>query len=68
MIGYYILSGILFLFLLGVTSIICDTIFNKEEEEIVLVHRKPQEENFAKFIADNYTDADYDDVDEGLGF
>ena len=67
MIGYYILGGILFLFCLGVISIICDALFNKEEE-IVLVHRKTPEENFAKFIGDNYVDADYDDVNDGLGF
>ena len=68
MIGYYILGGILFLFCLGVTSIICDALFNKEEE-IVLVHRKPPEENFANFIADKYSDDyDYDDVNDGLGF
>jgi len=68
MIGYCILGGILFLFSLGVTSIICDALFNKEEE-IVLVHRKPPEENFVNFIADKYSDDyDYDDVDKGLGF
>lgn len=56
------------MFCLGVTSIICDALFNKEEE-IVLVHRKPPEENFVNFIPDKYSDDyDYDDADKGLGF
>jgi uncharacterized membrane protein len=59
MIGYCILGGILIVFLFGVTSIICDAIYNKEED-FIFVQRKPKED-FAKFIADNYTDADYDD-------
>ena len=66
MIGYYILGGVLFLFLFGVTSIICDAIYNKEED-FIFVQKKLPQENFAKFIADNYIDADYDDMDENLG-
>lgn len=69
MLGYYILGCILFLFFIGVGSMICDMIFNKEED-IVLVQRKSQQENFTNFIADKYadTDYDYDDVGDGLGF
>ena len=62
--GYYILAGILFLFLIGIGSIVCDIIFNTEEE-IVFIKKPIQQENFARFIADNYTD---DDDDKGLGF
>ena len=62
--GYYILAGILFLFLIGIGSIVCDIIFNTEEE-IVFIKKPIQQENFARFIADNYSD---DDEDKGLGF
>lgn len=62
--GYYILAGILFLFLIGIVSVVCDIIFNTEEE-IVFIKKPIQQENFARFIADNYSD---DDEDKGLGF
>jgi hypothetical protein len=61
--GYYILAGILFLFLIGIGSIVCDIIFNTEEE-IIFIKKPIQQENFARFIADNYTDDD----DKGLDF
>jgi len=61
--GYYILVGILFLFLIGIGSIVCDIIFNTEEE-IVFIKKPIQQENFTNFIADNYMD----DEDTGLGF
>jgi hypothetical protein len=60
MIGYCILGGVLFLFSLGITSIVCDNIFNKEED-FVFIKKKPPQENFARFIAEDYTDANYDD-------
>jgi hypothetical protein len=61
--GYCILAGILFLFLIGIGSIVCDIIFNTEEE-IVFIKKPIQQENFTNFIADNYMD----DEDTGLGF
>lgn len=62
--GYYILSVILIIFFIGIISIICDMILNKEEEIIFKSKPAPQE-NFAKFIVDNYHD---DDDDRALGF
>ena len=58
--GYYILVGILTIFFIGIISIIYDMVFNVEEETII--RNKPaQQENLARFISDDYTDADYDD-------
>jgi len=58
--GYYILGGILIVFFIGIISIVYDMVFNVEEE-IIIRNKLPQQQNFARFIADDYTDADYDD-------
>lgn len=60
MVGYCIVFGILFLFLFGSASLICDAIFNKEEE-IVIRKQKPQPEtDLAHFVSDDY------DIDDEL--
>ena len=61
--GYYILAVILIIFFIGIISLICDMVFNIEET-IVFTHKRAKQENFAKFIADNY----YDDDDKAIGF
>ena len=58
--GYYILGGILIVFFIGIISIVYDMVFNVEEE-IIVRNKLTQQQNFARFIADDYTDADYDD-------
>jgi hypothetical protein len=53
--GYYIISGILFLFLFGSVSIICDIFLNQEEKEIVIRKRVTQpEDSPAQFLSDDY--------------
>ena len=66
MVGYYIVSGILFIFFLGISSIFLDNIFTIQDEEIYYVEKPKQPvENLAQFIVDDY---DYDDDDKALGF
>lgn len=60
MIGYYLVSGVLFLFLIGSGSIICDMFLNKEE---VITIRKPtqkQESSLEQLISNDY------DIDNDL--
>ena len=59
--GYYILGGILFLFSLGMISLICDVLF-KEEDIIFMFKRKKKqpESDLAQFVADDY------DIDNNL--
>ena len=66
MIGYYIVSGILFIFFLGVSSIFLDNIFTIQDEEVYEQPKQPVE-NLAQFIIDDYK-YDYDDDDKALGF
>ena len=55
MAGYYIISGILFLFLFGSVSILCDIFLNQEEKAIVIRKRKSQPEaSPAQFLSDDY--------------
>jgi hypothetical protein len=67
MVGYYIISGILVIFFLGISSIFLDNMFTIQDEEIYIEQPKQPVENLAQFIVDDY-EYDYDDDDKALGF
>jgi hypothetical protein len=55
MAGYYIISGILFLFLFGSVSILCDIFLNQGKKEIVIRKRATQPEaSPAQFLSDDH--------------
>jgi hypothetical protein len=55
MAGYYIISGILFFFLFGSVSIVCDMFLNQEEKEIVIKKRATEPESSpTQFLSDDY--------------
>ena len=53
MIGYYLISGVLFLFFVGSVSIICDMILNKEKQ---IVMRKPKNKIVPPISDDDFFD------------
>jgi hypothetical protein len=53
MIGYYLVSGALFLFLVGSGSIICDMILNKEKQIVI---RKPKNKIAPPISDDDFFD------------
>ena len=53
-IGYYLLSGVLFLSFIGLLSVVCDMIWNKEK---IIITRKSKTD-LAQFASNDY---EYDD-------
>ena len=58
-IGYYLISGVLFLFFVGSGSIIYDMAWNKEKQIFI---RKPKTETKQQLTFDTYDDDDDDDL------
>ena len=54
MIGYYLISGVLFLFFLGSGSIIYDMFWNKEKEIVIRKRTIQPEANVAQFVSNDY--------------
>ena len=54
MIGYYLISGVLFLFFVGSGSIIYDMISNQESEIIIRKSIKKPETDRTQLISDDY--------------
>jgi hypothetical protein len=60
MVGYCIISGLLFFFFIGLVSIVCDMVWNKEEIIITKKLIQKPEADPAQFISNDY---EYDDDD-----
>jgi hypothetical protein len=54
MVGYYIVSAVLFFFFIGSISIVCDMLWNKEEEIIIRKSIQKSENNLAQFVSNDY--------------
>jgi hypothetical protein len=54
MVGYCIISGVLFFFFIGSISIVCDMLWNKEEIIITRKSIKKPETDRTQFVSDDY--------------
>jgi hypothetical protein len=54
MIGYYLISGVLFLFFLGSGSIIYDMLWNKEKEIVIRKRTIQPETNMVQSVSSDY--------------
>ena len=54
MVGYCIISGVLFFFFIGSISIVCDMLWNKEEIIIIRKSIKKPETDRTQLISDDY--------------
>ena len=54
MVGYCIVSGVLFFFCIGSISIVCDMLWNKEEIIIIRKSIKKPETDREQFVSDDY--------------
>jgi hypothetical protein len=54
MVGYCIISGVLFFFFIGSISIVCDMLWNKEEIIIIRKSIKKPETDRTQFVSDDY--------------
>ena len=52
--GYCIVSGVLFLFIFGIASIVIDMIFNKDKDIIIRRTIPKPEVNTTQFVSDDY--------------
>jgi hypothetical protein len=55
-IGYCIVSGVLFLFIFGITSIVVDMILNKDKDIIIRKRIPKPEVNTTQFVSDDLMD------------
>ena len=53
-IGYYLVSGALFLFFVGSGSIICDMFLNKEKTIVIKKRKTQPETNLAQIVSNNH--------------
>jgi hypothetical protein len=54
MVGYCIVSGVLFFFFIGLISIVCDMVWNKEEKTVIKTSVKKPENDLAQFVSNDY--------------
>jgi hypothetical protein len=54
MVGYCIISGVLFFFFIGSISIVCDMLWNKEEIIIIRKSIKKPETDRTQFVSNDY--------------